>query len=553
MKKIKTNLFVLLIILLFSLLAEFCLSRYINWDLHAYHYYNGWAFLNHRLDIDIMPAIFRSYFNPLLDAANFALIHKFNYFPIVILFISGLKFGIFLFLAYKIYDLTIREDFKYKKLTTILCMFLCAYSTICFITKGVESTDMPIGIITLFALYLFLKTFYGDNIKKNYILIFFSSFLIGAAFGLKYTNISFCIALPLVVLLRYKSFKHPIKTTLLIIISMFSGFLLTDGFWLYTLWHKFHNPMFPYFNEIFHSPYADYDHVFNTDFYHIRPKNLFQFIFHPVLGRGLEFKCVDLKALFVFWGFIAAGIATLQYRNFIQKTGLLIRSDVFYFLFVLTILSYYANTFVFGNIRYILPLYCFFSLFVAILCFYFCCVFKKEKIFIPFLTFITFINLYVFSLGRGFVFHYWKLGLKPAFKVENFNFEDNSIVFCATTMASFIVPEQNKNAKYVFFAVPEKVMQNSISVVQNRHWNDFYTSLWLESYLSDLIKQDKIMYAVFSNLMLGGDGEDFHIYEEALKYYSNNKKKFTDCKISKIRTLDRIDSWPGPYLVCKIK
>ena len=53
------------------------------------------------------------------------------------------------------------------------------------------------------------------------------------------------------------SFLHPAKNRRItpIKISCFIGFLLVDGFWLYQVYMQFGNPIFPYYNNFFHSPY----------------------------------------------------------------------------------------------------------------------------------------------------------------------------------------------------------------------------------------------------------------------------------------------------------
>ncbi len=543
------------IFLLYSVLAGFLFSIFYSWDFHAYHYYNGWAFLNHRLDIDIMPAIFRSYFNPLIDSFSYLLIKTFNNNPALLIAISNLKYGIFLFLSYKIFDLVINKDYKFKQAIVLFMVGITISTPLFLILKNIDFNDLEIAVIILLALYLFLKTFYGDNIKKNYILIFFSSFLIGAAFGLKYTNISFCIALPLVVLLRYKSFKHPIKTTLLIIISMFSGFLLTDGFWLYTLWHKFHNPMFPYFNEIFHSPYADYDHVFNTDFHHIRPKNIFQFIFHPILGKKFEMKIFDLKSYFVFLGGIIVLIFSNKYENFDKKIKSLIKTDVFYFILFLIIFAYYINAFIFGNVRYICPVYAISSIPVAVFCWYIFKILKKKYKFKP--DFYSILILFFMScLSSSLIFFMIKLydhSVEKFIEIENLNFEDNSIVFCGTTLSAFLVPEQNPKAQYIFFSVPKEIRKVHVSKFEGRHWNDFYTSKYLVQTIKSKFQENRKMYIIFSDVMLGYDYFDLPIYKHAINYYSGGKKELKDCRKTQIKVGDRFDGWPGPYLVCKIE
>ncbi|MGC8698542.1 MAG: hypothetical protein ACP5Q0_08685, partial [Halothiobacillus sp.] len=49
--------------LFFGLLSVFY-GQPSGWDFFNYHVYNGYAFVHGRLDLDLAPAGFQSYFNP---------------------------------------------------------------------------------------------------------------------------------------------------------------------------------------------------------------------------------------------------------------------------------------------------------------------------------------------------------------------------------------------------------------------------------------------------------------------------------------------------------
>src|SRR3954470_4254346 len=48
------------------------MGKSMAWDLLHYHYYNGYAFLTDRLNFDILPAVFHTFLNPVLDVAFYA-------------------------------------------------------------------------------------------------------------------------------------------------------------------------------------------------------------------------------------------------------------------------------------------------------------------------------------------------------------------------------------------------------------------------------------------------------------------------------------------------
>ena len=83
-------------------------------DLYYYHYYNGWAFLHNRIDIDFLPSLTRTYYNPLYDALMYFTVEKLNNHPLVLLFVSSLKYGILMFVCYKVYDCVFKNVYKDK-------------------------------------------------------------------------------------------------------------------------------------------------------------------------------------------------------------------------------------------------------------------------------------------------------------------------------------------------------------------------------------------------------------------------------------------------------
>src|SRR4051812_28066674 len=61
-----------LVPVLFGLLSVF-LGQDDNWDLKNYHWYNPYALLHGRLDLDMAPGQWQSYFNPLIDVPYYVL------------------------------------------------------------------------------------------------------------------------------------------------------------------------------------------------------------------------------------------------------------------------------------------------------------------------------------------------------------------------------------------------------------------------------------------------------------------------------------------------
>ena len=235
---------ILLCFLLGAGVLSVWLEQDLNIDFQGYHYYNGFAFLNNRLGFDIAPAQIGTYYNPLLDAVLYILDNTFSKNPF--LFIMGLPAGLALFIVYKIADLFFND----KKALWISLSLLIALTGFAFFRQiGTCTHEITLACFVLGALYILLKT----PIKPVW--YFIAGALLGAAAGLKLTAALYCISTGLTVLLFYKTFEKPKTFIGLFILGGLTGFLTTNGFWMWMLWKNFQNPFFPFWNKIFKSPY----------------------------------------------------------------------------------------------------------------------------------------------------------------------------------------------------------------------------------------------------------------------------------------------------------
>ena len=235
---------ILTLCLLGAGLLSVCLEQELLSDLFMYHYYNGFAFLNNRLAFDIAPGQVATYYNPLLDTAWYLLNKTFSQYPFM--FVMGFPAGIALFLTYKIADLFFPER---KSVWIPACLLISLTGFSFFRQIGTCSHEITLACFVLAALYLLLK-----NPTKSFP-YFIAGALLGAAAGLKLTVAVYCVSTGITLILFYKKLEKPKTFIGLFILGGLTGFLATNGFWLWTLWKNFQNPFFPFWNKIFKSPY----------------------------------------------------------------------------------------------------------------------------------------------------------------------------------------------------------------------------------------------------------------------------------------------------------
>jgi hypothetical protein len=241
------------IILLLLLMMLFGLSAVIrdqdtNWDLLGYHFYNGFAFVNHRVKQDIMSALTQTYLNPFFDVISYLLIQLHH--PAVTKFLLGTVDGLNAFLIFLIAKKVFSCDKQLQNpIYALLAVLLGMTGADSLSLLGTTTNDTYSTVMVLTSLYFYLQSL---DEKPARFYLSFSGLLIGAVFGLKLTNLSYLLALNVTLLF------FPVNRAQFFLYGCccFIGFFIVDGAWMYQVYREFGNPIFPYYNNIFHSVYV---------------------------------------------------------------------------------------------------------------------------------------------------------------------------------------------------------------------------------------------------------------------------------------------------------
>jgi len=332
------------------------------------------------------------------------------------------------------------------------------------------------------------------------------------------------------------------------------GTLITNGYWGYILWEKFQNPFFPYFNQIFHSPLADTSSVLSTDFKHLRAKSLTDFIFMPFKnsGRqsyiGLEWTYFDLK---IWLGFMMVifSLITLKLKEYQEQVKPFINVNILYFITMFTLFAYYVNLAVLGNIRYILLI---FVTLPIIMYAYIPQILNKKHLNKALLIILI---LYTFTyVGTDKNIRPSSNLAEKIIDIQDMHIKDNATVLCANVLSCYIAPKQNPKAKYIGFVLPQKIVEdNKYNFYYDTLDNRYYTNLYLESILPDIINNSDDLYIILSENALGPLFADLEYYEQAITQYTNGKiKKFKNCEKVEYQFNNHINHI-FQYKLCKLK
>ncbi|QAU24065.1 hypothetical protein EO087_08725 [Dyella sp. M7H15-1] len=246
------------------------LGQDANWDLQNYHIYNAFAFFNHRHDMDVGGTA-QWYFNPAPDFFYYQLAHFFLHYPKIVAFIQGGQAAILWLLLWLLFE----QARQWTAINTwvIRLAWITACSGSALISEvGTTFNDIPQTYLTIAGLFFFSKYLIDDSKNKSLCVGFF---LFGLATGFKLTSAIFIVAAAVTLLIVNRT----VRGILLAVVSGTVGVLVSGGWWFFYLTLQYQNPLFPYFNDIFHSPWWSSTMMTDLRFF---PHSVLQWIAYPV-------------------------------------------------------------------------------------------------------------------------------------------------------------------------------------------------------------------------------------------------------------------------------
>lgn len=229
-----------------------------NWDLDGYHYFLGYSLFHWRFARDLAPAEMQSFYHPLPCALVYAV---FTYlpFPFGAWFITALQASSLPLLM--LIGCEIDRDLRHQipGLTIALALALCVAAPMWWCELGTSLFSSTTAPLVLLALLLGLrgitKVSGAQRADANFVV---AGCLMGFAAGLKLTNAPYAIGLLVALAMVLFPIKPRVaaRAVLLCALGTALGFAPTS-WWNVILYRQWGNPVFPYYNGIFKSPYAD--------------------------------------------------------------------------------------------------------------------------------------------------------------------------------------------------------------------------------------------------------------------------------------------------------
>jgi hypothetical protein len=309
----------------------------VNWDWQNYHEYNVWALITGRYGIDALPAGFQTYFNP---AVYFPVYYLRHLLPLPYgMMIIGAVHGLNLLLIYFLIRALLRDA-----ATTIAIgasILIAAVGPMTLSEVGTSFSDILTALPIVAGCILIVS---AEGRHGRYIL---AGLLIGAAVGLKLTNVVYALGAAAAVLAA----ARPLAATLCLGVGGAIGAVATGGAWGLMLWRETGNPIFPLFNGIFQSRELVPMNIMDWQF---MPRGLLDALAYPFYwlagdNRSSEYPFRDAR--------FAAATLLIVFgigRSLVTRVTIFTQRDIQFLLFF--VVSYAAWLAVFSIQRYAIVL-----------------------------------------------------------------------------------------------------------------------------------------------------------------------------------------------------
>jgi len=331
------------------------LGKKTGWDLHNYHWYNPFAWLTNRLDVDVGVGHHATYYNPLADVPLYLLGSSLPSWTVGLFLggVTGIVVALLGAIAYQ--TLQLRSDAQRLLAATAMAL-LGASGAGAWQEIGDPANDIPAAIGIFAALWLLLARSERLSVFDSFAVrtVVIAGALCGMSVGLKLTTAPFAVGLVGAMLCIDGAFKVRLARTAAFGAAALCGMLICAGFWLWRMWEFSGNPLFPYFNDLFKSPLILTENYRDLNF---RPQGIGEYLLFPFLFSAdshhvseSAFRDLRIAAVYVLLPLVTIFMAGKKVR------ADLIEPSKAKLLFVFATLAYFAWVSVFGIYRYLIPL-----------------------------------------------------------------------------------------------------------------------------------------------------------------------------------------------------
>ena len=327
-----------------------------GWDFQNYHWYDPYALLTGRLGFDIAVAHHATYYNPFLDVPLFWVGTHFPAWAGGALLgaEAGLAAALIGGIAYRL--LPFGNERQRMPVAVLLALAALTGGGAAG-EIGKTSEDIGAGLGAIAGLFVLIACFHRVVRAKRGDLLFIAlaGFLAGGSPGLKLTALPYVVGLTLAVFSLPGALRRRTLRGFIFGVGVLVGIAAFGGLWFWDMWRYSGNPVFPYFNDLFHSPLVPPGSFRDENFL---PKGTVAALFYPFLFSQnsllvAEWSFRDVHILIAYIVVPIAAIASL----FRKPTGRHIVDPLMArLMMVMAAGTYVVWIMLFGIYRYLVPL-----------------------------------------------------------------------------------------------------------------------------------------------------------------------------------------------------
>jgi hypothetical protein len=234
-------------------MLSFWLGQSADWDLLNYHLYNPHAWLTGRWLLDVAPAQGQSFYNPLLHLPYYLGFRHLPH-PLLAALVGAFQALLIAPLWYMGRKLLAPLDVHPVLIAALAVIGLLGPIILSELGTGFGDTWLAIPVLAALA-HIVCNESSSIQGRGGLPMLALAGFFSGAAVGLK---LAFAFYLPALAaaLLVMRWHTGLLLPVLVLTSSAIAGLAVTAGWWMYHLWIEYGNPLFPYFNDWFQSPWA---------------------------------------------------------------------------------------------------------------------------------------------------------------------------------------------------------------------------------------------------------------------------------------------------------
>lgn len=317
--------------LAFLLLLALCtlyaasLGSDANWDLRNYHLYDSFALLHGKFGYDIIPAQVQTFLAPQLDLIGYGLRHFLNGHPALFNAAMSVPSAIIAFLGFLITCRLLPGTLPGRIPLAFLVTVIGATGAAGLPTLATSSSESIPGSLSLGGLVLLLGAADSGRPLRR---IGLAGLCLGMAAGFKLTSLPFCVGGAAALLAApLGSIGRKLRAILVFAALGVLGTALIGAPWWIALASRFHNPVFPFFNQVFHAP--AYLPVSMADD-RFKPQSLGQALFYPfywawsAAPRVTELPMRDPRVAVAFVMVVLAALGTLLRRGRVHRESVMV-------------------------------------------------------------------------------------------------------------------------------------------------------------------------------------------------------------------------------------